>query len=60
VGSHIAVESSGSIYVISPKDWQPELVISNGHYPSWSPDGTKIAYVKDNDIYISKIFKKLK
>ncbi|MBD3342148.1 MAG: hypothetical protein GF353_23810, partial [Candidatus Lokiarchaeota archaeon] len=50
-GSHIAVEINGSIYIISPNSWSPELVISDGTEPCWSPDGTKIAFVRNNNIY---------
>ena len=58
-GSHIAVASSAGIYVISPQDWKPELMISTGQFPCWSPDGTKLAYVKNNDIYVTRVFQEL-
>jgi len=58
-GSHIAVESSSGISVISPHDWKPELVIYSGQYPCWSPDGTKIAYVNNDDIYVTTVFQEL-
>ncbi|MBD3337771.1 MAG: hypothetical protein GF353_01595 [Candidatus Lokiarchaeota archaeon] len=56
-GDHIAVESGGDIYIISPQHLKSELVISEGKYPSWSStDGKKLAYVKDGEIFISQIF----
>ncbi|MBD3342152.1 MAG: hypothetical protein GF353_23830 [Candidatus Lokiarchaeota archaeon] len=58
-GSHIAVENNDDIYVISPKDWIPELLISRAKGPCWSPDGTKIAYIQDRVVCISTIFKEL-
>jgi Tol biopolymer transport system component len=54
-GSHIAFERDGSIYIFSVADQETELVIPGGRYPSWSPDGTKIAYVFGNDIYVSTV-----
>ena len=57
-GSHIAVESNESIYIISPEELKPELVISNNcQYPGWSPiDGKKLIYTYWGYIHISQIF----
>lgn len=57
-GSHIAVESSGSIYTLSLAEQNPEFV-SRGQFPHWSPDGTKLAYILGNKIYVSQILKRL-
>ncbi len=58
-GSHIAVENNSDIYIVSPKDWIPELLISRAKGPCWAPDGTKIAYIQDRVVCISTIFKEL-
>jgi Tol biopolymer transport system component len=54
-GSHIAFERDNSIYLLSLANGETKMVIPGGRYPSWSPDGTKIAYVYGNDIYVSTI-----
>lgn len=56
LGSRIAFERNPGIYIFSPADPKPELAIPGGRYPSWSLDGTKIAYVLNNDIYVSTVF----
>jgi len=55
-GSHIAVERDNNIYILSPEEKDPQLVIAGGKDPCWSPDGTRMAYIHGNEVYISTIF----
>lgn len=57
--SHLAVENASALYIISPHNWQPQLVIYEGHEPCWSPDGKKIAFLKDKEIFVAEVFKNL-
>ncbi|MBN2007837.1 PD40 domain-containing protein [candidate division KSB1 bacterium] len=59
-GSHIVVESSNNIYIISPEEHETELLITNGEHPRWSPvDRTKLMYESWGYILITDVFKKL-
>ncbi len=55
----IAFDRAGSIWVVNPKSGQ-EYRVGPGSQPSWSPDGTKLAYVAVpqsgvyNDIYVRR------
>jgi TolB protein len=55
----IAFDRAGSIWVVNPKSGQ-ERRVGPGSQPSWSPDGTKLAYVAVpqsgvlNDIYVMR------
>jgi len=55
----IAFDRAGSIWVVNPKSGQ-ERRVGPGSQPSWSPDGTKLAYVAVpqsgvyNDIYVRR------
>jgi formylglycine-generating enzyme required for sulfatase activity/Tol biopolymer transport system component len=51
-GQNIAFSPRGSpIYVFQlvGNDWQQKAVIDNGGYPTWSPDGTSLAFVSSVD-----------
>jgi Tol biopolymer transport system component len=55
-GSHIAAESPSGIYIMSPEGASAEFVIFAGEDPSWSPDGTSLAYINNAQLYILHIF----
>ena len=59
-GSNIAAIGSGGIFVMRPDGSNPQHVISGGRYPSWSPDGTRLAFIKDNQLFVLPIFVALK
>lgn len=44
-------DGSRNIYIMNPDGSDVHKLISGG-WPSWSPDGTQIAFMKDGDIYI--------
>jgi Tol biopolymer transport system component len=44
-GRWIAFMSYGGIYRIHPDGTGLELIIRDGYYPAWSPDGTMLMYV---------------
>ena len=59
-GSHLAVERNNLIYILSPEEKEPVRVVDGGEDPCWSPDGTRIAYIYGNEVYISTVFEPLK
>ncbi|MFQ5677517.1 MAG: TolB family protein [bacterium] len=59
-GSSIAATGYGGIFVMAEDGSDQELVISGGKDPSWSPDGTMLAFVKKNQLFILPVFSVLK
>lgn len=54
--SHIAADGLEGIYIMEPDGSNQELVIVGGRNPSWSPDGTVLAYVRNSQLYVMPIF----
>ena len=51
-GQNIAFSPRGSpiyLYQLAGNGWQQKAVIDNGGYPTWSPDGTSLAFVSSAD-----------
>lgn len=48
-GSQIAAEDYDGIYVMTPEGLNADLIIECSMMPTWSPDGTTLAYVNRND-----------
>ena len=42
----IVYGGSGALYLINP-DGSGKTFLTGGNFPSWSPDGTKIAFIAD-------------
>ena len=59
-GSQIAFESAGNIYLASLDDPEPKLATRAGRNPSWSSDGRWLAYIRESDIFVTKIFADIK
>jgi len=59
-GSPIAFYNDGSIYTISLDDSEPKFAIQYAHSPAWSPDGRRLAYVRNSNIYVGKVFGEIK
>lgn len=58
-GGLIAFDRGGSVWVVNPKSGD-ERPIARGSQPSWSPDGTRLAYVSvpkrgvNNDVFVMR------
>ncbi len=59
-GSIIAFENLGNIYLATLEEAEPKLAAANGQQPAWSPDGRWVAYIRESDIFITKVFDDLK
>lgn len=59
-GSLIAFENVGNIYLAATEDSEPKLAAANGRQPAWSPDGRWLAYIREADIFITKVFDDIK
>ena len=60
---YLVARKGGAGVVLFPLDRpdpEPRLIISQGYYASWSPDGTRLAYVKDYDIHVSRVFDEIR
>ncbi len=49
--SHIALLSDGALEVVSAKGGTAATLVRDADDPQWSPDGRKIAYVHERDLY---------
>jgi Tol biopolymer transport system component len=54
-GSNIAVESGGGIFLVKPDRVAPVLILA-GRHPAWSPDGTQLSFVQENEVHIVDVF----
>jgi Tol biopolymer transport system component len=44
-GRWIAFMSFGGIFRVHPDGTEPQLIIRDGYFPTWSPDGSMLMYV---------------
>jgi len=58
--SPIAFENAGHIYLTTLDDSEPKLATTAARQPAWSPDGRRLAYIRENDIFVTKIFADIK
>ncbi|MFQ6116330.1 MAG: TolB family protein, partial [bacterium] len=58
-GSHIVAEGLSGLYIMRPDGSNQELVIYRGRQPSWSPDGTMLAYIGNAQLFIIPVFMSL-
>ncbi len=59
-GSHIAAESNGNIMIVKPDGSFKEISVFNSRWPTWAPDGERLAYIRwDGEIYIKPVFVEL-
>ena len=59
-GENIAATGIGGIYVMQLDGSNIDLTISGGNQPAWSPDGSKLAFIKNNQVFVSSVFIELK
>ncbi len=57
-GANLALTGSGGIYVMQPDGSEENFVVARGREPSWSPDGTRLAYINnvDQQVFVISIF----
>jgi len=58
--SPIAFENVGHIYLTTLDNSEPKLATTQARQPAWSPDGRRLAYVREQGIFVTKIFDDLK
>lgn len=56
LGSLLAFQSNDHIYTCSPNGDDLNLLVRNAKHPSWSPDASRVTYIKNNQIYAAKAF----
>lgn len=54
-GSHIAFLNGGALHVARADGSDDRVIDRDADAPQWSPDGTRVAYVRDNDLYVSSV-----
>jgi len=59
-GEYIAAEGGGGIYIMRPDGSDQRFFIQNGSQPDWSPDGSKLVFVRDSQLYLANVFEELK
>lgn len=55
-GSNIAATGYDGIFVMRPDGSDRNLVISGARQPTWSPDGSRLAFLKNNQVFVSSVF----
>jgi dipeptidyl-peptidase 4 len=54
-GSHIAFLNAGSLHVARADGSDDRVIDRDADSPQFSPDGTRVAYVRENDLYVSSV-----
>jgi dipeptidyl-peptidase 4 len=54
-GSHIAFLNAGALHVAGADGSDDHVVDRDADAPQFSPDGTRVAYVRDNDLYATAV-----
>lgn len=57
--SWIAAAGRRGIYIMRPDGREMELIIADGERPCWSPDGKKLAFIKDSKLVIMSVWTSL-
>ena len=54
-GSHVAFLNAGALHVARADGGEDRVIDRDADAPQWSPDGTRVAYVRENDLYVCSI-----